>query len=121
MSVFDVERQRRLELRSFAAWRTRFSCCLIFGIVFGVGVKTPARAGRWMVASSRRDPGGRELSAMDEKRTGGDRRTGKDRRSDEDRRKREEGPPPDAGERRSDDDRRAGKDRRSDKDRRSGG
>ena len=120
MSVFDVERHRRLELRSFAAWRTRFSCCLMFGIVFDVGVKTPARAGGWMVASGRRGPGGRELSAMDEKRTG-DRRTGKDRRSDEDRRKREEGPPPDAGERRSDDDRRAGKDRRTGKDRRSGG
>jgi hypothetical protein len=42
MSVFDVERHRRLELRSFAAWRTRFSCCLMFGIVFDVGVKTPA-------------------------------------------------------------------------------
>src|SRR6266550_4310762 len=60
-----------------------------------------------MVASGRRGPRGRELSAMDEKRTGGDRRTGKDRRSDDDRRKREEGAPPDAGERRSDDDRRA--------------
>ena len=32
MSVFEVERQRRFETRSFAAWRTRFSCCLMFGM-----------------------------------------------------------------------------------------
>ena len=32
MSVLDVERQRRFDVRSFAAWRTRFSCCLMFGI-----------------------------------------------------------------------------------------
>ena len=32
MSVFAVERQRRFSCRCRAAWRTRFSCCLIFGI-----------------------------------------------------------------------------------------
>jgi hypothetical protein len=117
----DVERQRRFELRSFAAWRTRFSCCLIFGIVLAFGVKTPAEAGRRMVASGRRGLRGRELSGMADKRSGGDRRTGEDRRSEEDRRRREEGPPPDAGERRTGGDRRDGKDRRTGKDRRSGG
>jgi hypothetical protein len=119
MRVLEAERQRRFELRSFAAWRTRFSCCLMFGI--GFGVKTPAVAGRRMVASGRRDPHGRELSGMADKRSGGDRRTGEDRRSEEDRRRGEEGPPPDAGERRTGGDRRDGKDRRTGKDRRSGG
>ena len=48
MSVFAVERQRRFSLRWRAAWRTRFSCCLMFGI----GVKTPAAAGPEMVAAA---------------------------------------------------------------------
>src|SRR5581483_4569789 len=33
ISVFAVERQRRFSIRWRAAWRTRFSCCLMFGIV----------------------------------------------------------------------------------------
>ena len=30
--IFAVERQRRFSCRCRAAWRTRFSCCLMFGI-----------------------------------------------------------------------------------------
>jgi len=41
MSVFAVERQRRFSIRWRLAWRTRFSCCLMFGI----GVEMPAVAG----------------------------------------------------------------------------
>ncbi len=113
MSVFAVERQRRFSTRCRVAWRTRFSCCLIFGI----GVKTPATAGLRMVAGGRRDPRGGEHESMDEKRSGGDRRKGADRRAGEERRQDESGPPPE-GERRSDPDRRAGADRRTGKDRR---
>ena len=47
MSVFAVERQRRFSCRCRAAWRTRFSCCLIFGI----SEKDPQLAGRAMVAT----------------------------------------------------------------------
>src|SRR4051812_6842920 len=47
MSVFAVERQRRFSCRCRAAWRTRFSCCLILGI----SEKDPQLAGRAMVAT----------------------------------------------------------------------
>ena len=47
MSVFAVERQRRFSCRCRAAWRTRFSCCLMFGI----SEKDPRLAGRAMVAT----------------------------------------------------------------------
>ena len=47
MSVFAVERQRRFSCRCRAAWRTRFSCCLMFGI----SERDPRLAGRAMVAT----------------------------------------------------------------------
>src|SRR5215831_2814912 len=47
MSVLAVERQRRFSCRCRAAWRTRFSCCLMLGI----SEKDPRLAGRAMVAT----------------------------------------------------------------------
>ncbi len=59
MSVFEVDRQRRFSTRCRAAERTRFFCCLMFGI----GVKTPALAGLEMVAAAGEACGGVNLPA----------------------------------------------------------
>jgi hypothetical protein len=115
MSVFAVERQRRFSTRWRAAERTRFFCCLIFGIR-----RENARfCGPHDGSSGRRALHGRELAPMDDKR-GGDRRSDAERRSGTERRGGDAEPPAE-GDRRSSKDRRTGKERRSGKDRRSGG
>src|SRR5205085_9084011 len=79
MSVFAVERQWRFSCRCRAAWRTRFSCCLILGI----SEKDPQVAGRAMVATLA--PYAAPVEDAERER--------QERRLERDRRRREKGKP----------------------------